>query len=65
MKANCEKAATRNLPPVSSREAAERAVALTKEQNALWEPERSFSNGDNERTKSEGVLDLVSVDQGD
>ncbi len=30
--------------PVSSREAAERAAALTKEQDVIWESERSFSN---------------------
>lgn len=29
--------------PVSSREAAERAAALTKESGVIWESERSFS----------------------
>jgi hypothetical protein len=29
--------------PISSREAAERAAALTKEENVIWESQRSFS----------------------
>jgi hypothetical protein len=29
--------------PISSREAAERAAALTKEENVVWESQRSFS----------------------
>ncbi len=43
MKSNCEEEATQIPPTISSRDAAERAVALTKEKGVLWESERSFS----------------------
>ena len=39
----CTEKQDRPAVPVSSREAAERAAALTKEQGVIWESDRSFS----------------------
>lgn len=52
---------------VSSREAAERAAALTKEPGVLWESERSFSkverrDGDGEIRQSASDDESVSED---
>jgi len=48
--------------PVSSREAAERATALTKEENVIWQSERSFSIIDRKDSEA-GIRESANGDR--